>query len=175
MSMPTSATSSPVRAPTPGASGGYFKSQFSKNFRPYLGQKLTNGSKNGPTAPRTGTGYPHEGPFVAHPRRDIGTPYPPTCSLMLCQLPPYPVNRRPILCQLAQDRAAAALSCAKCRLILSHLPPYHARTTDLSCANCRLILSHLPPYHVRTADLSCAALLSPAKMSVHLSEMATLY
>ena len=49
---------------TQGPSWGYSKVNFDRFFRK-RGQFSPNVDKNGATAPRTGLGYPHEGPFVA--------------------------------------------------------------------------------------------------------------
>ena len=90
-------------------------------------------------------------------------PYPPNCSLILptaALSSPYPANCQPTKCLcmvpasmfmlnsnmfITVIHPTAALSCANCRLILSHLPPYHVPTADSACANCRLS-RQLPPY-----------------------------
>ena len=44
---------------------GVFQSQFLPGFSSFDKNSQQNGSKNGETAPRPATGYPHEGPSVA--------------------------------------------------------------------------------------------------------------
>ena len=54
-----------TRPPTQGPSWGYLKVNFSETLSIFGNKRPRNGSKNGEMAPRTGTGYPHIGPFVA--------------------------------------------------------------------------------------------------------------
>ena len=49
---------------TQGPSWGYLKVNFSETLSIFGEKRPRNGSKNGEMAPRTGTGYPHIGPFV---------------------------------------------------------------------------------------------------------------
>ena len=49
---------------TKGPSWGYLKVKFSETLSIFGDKRPRNGSKNGEMAPRTGTGYPHIGPFV---------------------------------------------------------------------------------------------------------------
>ena len=65
MSSPCREHGSPT---TQGPSLGYSKSQFLTGLSTLENNFRQNGFKNGQTAPRTGTGYPHEGPFVAGER-----------------------------------------------------------------------------------------------------------
>ena len=53
------------RSTTQGPSWGYLKVNFSEMLSIFGDKRPRNGSKNGDMAPRTGTGYPHIGPFVA--------------------------------------------------------------------------------------------------------------
>ena len=48
---------------------GVFQSQFLPGLSTFDNNSHQNGSKNGETAPRPGTGYPHEGPSVGFERR----------------------------------------------------------------------------------------------------------
>ena len=52
------------RLATQGPSGGYLTVHFSEALSIFGDKCPQNGSKNGEMAPRTGTGYPHIGPFV---------------------------------------------------------------------------------------------------------------
>jgi hypothetical protein len=49
---------------TQGPSWGYLKVNCSETLSIFGDKRPRNGSKNGEMAPRTGTGYPHRGPFV---------------------------------------------------------------------------------------------------------------
>ena len=51
---------------TQGPSWGYLKVNVSETLSIFGDKRPRNGSKNGEMAPRTGTGYPHIGPFVVH-------------------------------------------------------------------------------------------------------------
>ena len=53
-----------LQASTQGPSWGYLKVNFSETLSIFGDEYPQNGSKNGQTAPRTGTGCPHEGPRV---------------------------------------------------------------------------------------------------------------
>jgi len=53
---------------TQGPSWGYLKVIFSETLSTFGDKCPQNGSKNGSTAPRTGLGYPHIGPFVGRVR-----------------------------------------------------------------------------------------------------------
>jgi hypothetical protein len=50
--------------PTQGPSWGYLKVFFSETLPIFGDKRPRNGSKKGEMAPRTGTGYPHIGPFM---------------------------------------------------------------------------------------------------------------
>ena len=51
---------------------GVFKRQFTTDLSIFDDNFPQNGSKNEETAPRTRTGYPHEGPSVGHPGGNPG-------------------------------------------------------------------------------------------------------
>ena len=62
----------PRNGPTQGPSWGYLKVNFSETLSTFGDKCPRNGSNNGSTAPSTGLGYPHIGPFVEYACTGVG-------------------------------------------------------------------------------------------------------